>query len=81
MSLYSKDEQGREYQVLDTFVRAWSGSASGWQRCEVRRYDDGTVGVWRGPCSYTRDCTAEQSALFAIYRHAESALIDLEAGK
>jgi hypothetical protein len=71
--MYQKDKDGREYRVLDTFVRAWSAQMPGWSVCEVRQFDNGSVVVHVFPAMYVKD-NPDESALHAIYMLAAKGL-------
>lgn len=69
MSMYKKDHHG-VYQVIDTFIEA---SAGWWAKCEVRKYEDGSMNVHRDQEKYIAD-HPDKRELHAIYMLAKRGL-------
>ena len=71
--MYEKDGNGREYRVIDKFIRAWSSQAPGWTICEVRQYANGSVVVCSITTNYVKE-NPDKAALHAIYVQAATGL-------
>lgn len=77
---YPKDERGI-YSVPGTWIDAWDGPQSGWCRCEVRAYADGTTLVHRGEPVYLGSAPAGLRSLHSVYLTAAAALQRAQGGK